>query len=121
MSSATTPSVHSPGCRVTLDRLLAEAVVAADAVGDGVLAQRLRRLRMGQTSEPAGLGAHLTGRERDVLALLAEGRTNRQIAERLNLSAGTVRNYASSAFAKLGVRRRSEAAVWALRLGLAGT
>lgn len=60
----------------------------------------------------------LTGREVDVIKHVAEGRTNREIGSHLFLSEGTVRNYASSAFAKLGVSRRSEAAALVVRLGL---
>ena len=50
----------------------------------------------------------LTGRELDVARLVAEGLTNREIGARLYLSEGTVRNYLSRAFAKLGVTRRAE-------------
>jgi DNA-binding NarL/FixJ family response regulator len=50
----------------------------------------------------------LTTREREVVMLAAGGLTNRQIGDRLYLSEGTVRNYLSTAFAKLGVSRRSE-------------
>lgn len=53
----------------------------------------------------------LTEREREVLDLIAEGLTNRQIGERLFLAEKTVKNYASSLFAKLGLERRSQAAV----------
>jgi ATP/maltotriose-dependent transcriptional regulator MalT len=60
----------------------------------------------------------LTCRELDVLELLAAGRTNREIGSALYLSEGTVRNYASSVFVKLGVTRRAEAAALAVRLGL---
>ena len=50
----------------------------------------------------------LTGRELDVARLVAEGLTNGEIGARLYLSEGTVRNYLSRAFAKLGVTRRAE-------------
>ncbi|MFE4471003.1 response regulator [Leifsonia sp. NPDC056824] len=50
-------------------------------------------------------------RERQVLALIADGRTNRQIAERLGLAEKTVKNYVSSLLAKLGLERRTQAAV----------
>jgi ATP/maltotriose-dependent transcriptional regulator MalT len=60
----------------------------------------------------------LTCRELDVLELLAAGRTNREIGSALYLSEGTVRNYASSMFVKLGVSRRAESAALAVRLGL---
>jgi DNA-binding NarL/FixJ family response regulator len=71
-----------------------------------------------QPPDPAIANA-LTERERDVLRLLARGLSNTDIAERLFLSEGTVRNYVSGIFAKLGVSDRTQAAVLALRYGLA--
>jgi len=65
-----------------------------------------------------GHGATLTARERDVLVLLAEGRTNKGIARELGLRAGTVSVYVSTVFAKLGVTNRTEAVVMALRNGV---
>jgi two-component system response regulator DevR len=58
----------------------------------------------------------LTDREREVLDLIADGLTNRQIGERLFLAEKTVKNYASSLFAKLGLERRSQAAVFGAEL-----
>jgi two-component system, NarL family, response regulator DevR len=52
----------------------------------------------------------LSGQERRVLALVAEGKTNKQIAEDLGLSDNTVKNYLCNVFEKLQVRRRSQAA-----------
>ena len=60
----------------------------------------------------------LTSREEEVLRLLAQGLSNPEIAEQLNLSAGTVRNYVSEAFAKLGVSDRAQAAIMAVKLRL---
>lgn len=60
----------------------------------------------------------LSVREREVLRLLAHGLSNAQIAAQLFLSEGTVRNYASGIFIKLGVTDRTQAAVIALRHGL---
>jgi len=60
----------------------------------------------------------LTERERDILALVAEGYTNNAIASRLYLSPKTVRNYVSSIFTKLGVADRSQAIVLARETGL---
>jgi DNA-binding NarL/FixJ family response regulator len=64
----------------------------------------------------AGLGA-LTGREREVLALLAGGQSNREIASSLRISEKTVKTHVSSVLAKLGVADRTQAAVLAVRHG----
>jgi len=58
----------------------------------------------------------LSDQERRVLELVAEGMTNRQIADRLYLAEKTVKNYVSSMLSKLGMGRRSEAAAYAARL-----
>ena len=71
-----------------------------------------------QPENGASLDADLTDREREVLVLLAKGLSNKEIAERLYLSEGTVRNYVSSVLAKLGVHDRTQAAVIAVRHGL---
>ena len=60
----------------------------------------------------------LSNRELDVLRLLGRGLSNAEIAERLYLSEGTVRNYVSSILTKLKVSDRTQAAVLALRYGL---
>lgn len=65
------------------------------------------------------LAGSFSPREREVLRLLANGRSNAEIAAQLFLSEGTVRNYVSGIFAKLGVTDRTQAAVIALRHGLA--
>jgi DNA-binding NarL/FixJ family response regulator len=58
----------------------------------------------------------LTEREQEILALVAQGASNRQIAERLYLTEGTVKNYMSSILGKLGVRDRTQAALKAREL-----
>ncbi len=60
--------------------------------------------------------AGLTEQERKILALIAEGMTNRQIGERLFLAEKTVKNYVSSILSKLGLERRTQAAVLASKL-----
>ena len=76
-----------------------------------VTAHVLERLRAPiRSNEPA-----LTDREREILKLIAEGATNREIGENLYLAEKTVRNYVSGLLAKLGVQRRSEAAAYAAR------
>ena len=58
----------------------------------------------------------LTDQERRILALIAEGKTNRQIGEEMFLAEKTVKNYVSSLLAKLGMERRTQAAVFAARI-----
>jgi DNA-binding NarL/FixJ family response regulator len=65
------------------------------------------------------VGERLTTREREVLELLADGATNREIAGRLVLSPHTVKEHTSALYRKLGVRNRAEAARRAHELGLA--
>jgi DNA-binding CsgD family transcriptional regulator len=62
----------------------------------------------------------LTAREREVLGLVALGRTNRQIADELFISENTAGVHVSNIIGKLGVTGRGEAAAVAYRLGLAG-
>ena len=62
--------------------------------------------------------ARLTGQERKILALIADGLTNRQIADELHLAEKTVKNYVSNLLAKLGMERRTQAAVFATRLDI---
>jgi DNA-binding NarL/FixJ family response regulator len=59
----------------------------------------------------------LTGREREVLALIAEGRSNREIARSLHVAEKTVKAHVSAVLAKLGVQDRTQAAVYAVRHG----
>jgi DNA-binding NarL/FixJ family response regulator len=61
----------------------------------------------------------LTEREREILALVAQGASNRQVAERLYLTEGPVKNHMSSILSKLGVRDRTQAVLKAKELGLA--
>jgi DNA-binding NarL/FixJ family response regulator len=76
--------------------------------------------RAAQTTPMPGttIVEELSERELEVLKLLARGLTNADIAERLYLSEGTVRNYVSAILAKLDVTDRTQAAVLALRYGL---
>ena len=61
--------------------------------------------------------ARLSRQERTILELIADGLTNRHIAERLNLAEKTVKNYVSNLLSKMGMERRTQAAVYAARLG----
>ena len=79
-----------------------------------VTARVLERIRQGpeQPDELRGL----TDQERKILDLVAEGLTNREIAGRMFLAEKTVKNYVSSLLAKLGLERRTQAAVLASKL-----
>ena len=68
--------------------------------------------------EDRKLISQLSERERDVLGLMASGLSNAEIAQRLFLSEGTVKNYVSIIFSKLGVAERTQAALVAIRAGL---
>lgn len=83
------------------------------------LARQMLRLFV-QTGRPASSGPidTLTEREREILSLIAQGRSNEQIAESLFLERGTVRNHASNIFRKLQVTGRAEAIVAAHDAGL---
>ena len=109
---------------------LAEAVRAAsrgESPVQPVVARKvLTRLRSGaaplispSASDLAQL-EQLSGRELDVLRLLGTGASNREIAGRLSLTEGTVKNYISSILAKTDLRDRTQAALLASRNGLAG-
>lgn len=97
-----------------------ERTLAGQTVVDPHVAGKL----FSQVANPAvarntTLASSLSERERDVLRLLARGLSNREIASQLYLSEGTIRNYVSTVFEKLGVTDRTRATVIALKHGLA--
>jgi DNA-binding NarL/FixJ family response regulator len=91
------------------------AVAAGQSTLDAHAAERLMaRLRERMTTvDPLSA---LSDQEKRVLELIAEGLTNRQIADRMYLAEKTAKNYVSSVLTKLGMRRRSQAAAFAARL-----
>lgn len=81
---------------------------------DGEMTEKLfSRLRNGKQEDP--LLSRLTDRERTILGHIAEGKTNRQIAEEMFLAEKTVKNYVSNLLAKMGMSRRTEAATYLAR------
>jgi two-component system, NarL family, response regulator DevR len=95
------------------------AAIRRVAAGQSLLdpqltARALQRLKEGPEEDERL--ARLTEQERKILDLIAEGLTNRQIAERIFLAEKTVKNYVSNMLGKLGMERRTEAAVFAARL-----
>ena len=90
-------------------------VAAGESLLDPALTERVvERLRRGPEEDERL--RHLTDQERRILGLLADGKTNRQIAEEMFLAEKTVKNYVSNLLAKMGMSRRTEAAVYAARL-----
>ncbi|MBB6121630.1 response regulator [Nocardiopsis algeriensis] len=87
-------------------RTVASGGSLLDSGSTGAMMERLR----GAQSEPDPL-AELTPQERQILDLIGEGLTNRQIGERLYLAEKTVKNYVSALLAKLDLKRRTQAAV----------
>jgi two-component system response regulator DesR len=85
------------------------------------VANAVRMVGRGMTvfaREAEGPATPLSPREREVLALIGEGATNREIANRLFLSPHTVKDHTTALYRKLGVRNRAEAARRAEQLGL---
>ena len=126
-----------PSCRVIMLTTFGRAGYLRRAMGSGAsgfllkdapapeLARAIRRVMNGERVVDPGLAvaalsegdSPLTGREREVLSASANGATIEDIAARLYLSEGTVRNYLSTAIKKLGARNRVEAARFAERKG----
>ncbi|HET6745118.1 MAG TPA: response regulator transcription factor [Candidatus Limnocylindria bacterium] len=80
-----------------------------------VTAAVLGRLRRDAHAEESGAFAELTEQERKVLAHVAEGESNREIADAMQLAEKTVRNYVSNILAKLSLASRAQAAAFAIR------
>jgi DNA-binding NarL/FixJ family response regulator len=99
-------------------------VVAGESpLNQGVATRLLMELveerpKEGVTLEESSVSEGLTPREVDVLRLMAQGRTNRQIARELLISVSTVKKHAASVISKLGVSDRTQAAVRAVELGM---
>lgn len=103
----------------------AAGYVLKDIRGQGLL-DSIRRVAGGErlveravsrrVVEQATVEVELSLRERQVLDLIAEGMTNRQIGERLELAEKTIKNYVSGLLAKLGMERRTQAAVYGAQL-----
>jgi DNA-binding NarL/FixJ family response regulator len=94
-----------------------QAIVAASRGEMHLGAAVTRRLTQQMVSRDVGLAA-LTPRERDILALVAEGRSNQQIAEALVISERTARTHVSHVLTKLNLSSRTQAALVAIREGL---
>ena len=93
-----------------------EAVRRGDALLDPAVTRRvLARMRESERQQQAGAFRDLSERELQVLALVAQGKSNPEIADQISLSKKTVRNHVSAILAKLGLANRVEAATFAVR------
>src|SRR3972149_5139664 len=106
----------------TRGQALAEAIEAVSQGGsllDPAVTQKvLERVRSLGGRRPDDSLARLSEQEQKILLLIAEGKTNKEIAEEIFLSDKTVKNYVSSILSKLNLRRRAEAAAFIARKGL---
>lgn len=95
--------------------LAGEALLSPNEAGELLrLAQQQRR----QTARTREATERLTSREREILQCLSQGLSDKEIADRLYVSSGTVRNHVVSVLGKLGVHSRLQALVFAIRHGL---
>jgi PAS domain S-box-containing protein len=129
-ASAETVTIHEEVCVLSVlqdvterKRSEAELVAAIEAamrdstwLSRGIM-DKLAALRAPRLGLPEGGGAELTAREREVLALMCEGRNDEAIAQALGLSRNTVRNHVARVYAKIDVHSRSEAVIWARNRG----
>jgi DNA-binding NarL/FixJ family response regulator len=93
-------------------------VGAGESLLDPEMTEKLfERLRSGPKSDP--LLARLSDQEREIVSHIAEGKTNKQIADDMFLAEKTVKNYVSNLLAKMGMSRRTEAAAYVARLDAA--
>ncbi|QMU73410.1 response regulator transcription factor [Streptacidiphilus sp. P02-A3a] len=95
------------------------AAVRAAVAGRMHLDPAVARILADSTRAPQRTGESLTRRQREVLLLIAEGASNRQIAETLVVSERTARTHVSDILARLGLASRTQAAMWAVQEGLA--
>jgi len=92
--------------------------IHAAARGEPTLHPEAQRVLIRQTRTPVAPFRDLTERELDVLRLIGQGKSNREIATALHLTEGTVKGYVSTILAKLQVEDRTQAALYAVRHGL---
>jgi DNA-binding NarL/FixJ family response regulator len=90
------------------------SIAQGDYYADPRLAGAMLRRRSGRSNEPS----ELSGREFEIVRLIADGLSNREIGSRLSLSEKTVKNHVSHILAKLKVNARSGVAVYAVRNGI---
>jgi DNA-binding NarL/FixJ family response regulator len=124
ITSFTEPAIVLPAVRAgaagyvykDVDPPALAAAIRSVHAGHVLLHPDVARLLAAGEAEPDG--ARLTPREREVLAEVARGRSNREVARALRLSEKTVKTHVSAILTKLGVQDRTQAALYAVRTGL---
>jgi DNA-binding NarL/FixJ family response regulator len=125
ITSFTDPSAVLPAMRAgaagyvykDIDPPALAAAIRAVHAGHVLLHPDVARL-LADSGPPPPVSGHLTAREREVLAEVARGRSNREIARALGLAEKTVKTHVSAILTKLGVHDRTQAALYAVRAGL---
>ena len=98
-----------------------EAVMADTSWFSRAIVEKLAALRRTPPAHaPSAAVEELTPRERQVLALICQGESDKQMGATLKLSPNTIRNHISSLYNKIGVRRRAAAVIWARERGITG-
>ena len=92
--------------------------IRAAARGEAPLAPKAAAALLAERAPRASGTPELTGREREILALVLDGMANKQIARRLGISEKTVKGHLTNVFQRIGVTDRTQAAIWAERSGL---
>jgi DNA-binding NarL/FixJ family response regulator len=112
------------GRAMTLEEAIIHALEEPATQEEGELTRRAPARGTSAAEDDAFPGSYpdgLTAREAEVLRLLAEGRTNKQIAAELFLSVSTVQRHVANVYTKIGAHRRAQATAYALSKGLART
>jgi NarL family two-component system response regulator LiaR len=104
--------------RQELIKAVKGTVIGQTHVDPAVAGKLLSHIAQNPSHQETGVADELSERELEILQLLAGGLTNAEIADRLYLTRGTVRNYVSAILAKLGVEDRTQAALIAVKHGL---
>jgi len=120
-TSLTEAVAHVAAGHSLIDPALVERLlerIRRPQVSDRVDGTGSRAPGRGGPARPGSRSESLTDREQEILTLIAEGLTNRQIGERLYLAEKTVKNYVSGLLAKLGFERRTQAAVYGAQHGV---
>jgi len=104
--------------KADLLRALRDAAMGKPSLHPDVQGHLMREVAGSKSPQAAPAHASLTEREVGILHLIAEGRSNKEIAAALYLTEGTVKGYVSTIFDKLGVEDRTQAALYAVKHGL---